>query len=125
MNSLKDSIRSIQSKARGSIVRSLSFLRNSEYLNSSPSITSAGDTKDLIVLEPMDLIFTIRAKEIEDLDPSLIIENKGEDGNLSPHFLYLNKFALSFLHFICQSFDVIIYSRLKTAILNHILGALK
>jgi len=118
VSSLKDSIRSIQSKSRGSIVKSLSFLRNPEYSGSSPSLTSAGDVKDMIVLEPVDIIFSITTSPIDDLELSTVVEYKGDNGEVCPYFVYLNKFAIKFLNFICKNFDVIIYSRIKLQFLK-------
>jgi len=122
VESLGDSIKTIQTKMRGSIGKSLPFQRNPDYSTSSPSLTSSGEARETIVLEPVDTVFTIRKTPIEDLQANLIFELKGEDGNPATNYLYFNKFALPFLIFICQNFDVILYSRLKTSILNQIVN---
>lgn len=81
--------------------------------------------KKVIVLEPEDLIFTIQNTEIAGQVPNLVFERVGEKGKMVTQYLYLNQSYKPFLLYLCQNFEVILYSRLKTGLLNQLLSQIK
>lgn len=78
-----------------------------------------------VVIELDDLIFTIRDKPIDDIPPNLVFEQKDETGNLKTSYLYFNQSYKPFLIFLCEKFEVIVYSRLKQNLLNQLLVQIK
>lgn len=93
---LKEDIHKLQKKLKSANLRLNSI---SKHLNDSSSQNEDNDflTPYTIVLEPMDLIFTIRHSELKDMVPNLVFEQKDSDGKVQTNYLYFNQSFKPFL----------------------------
>lgn len=109
-----------RNKAKTGALRLNSIMRR---LNDSSSQTDDNEMKiwKTIVLEPNDLIFTIRQEKIDDIFPNLVFEWKDSQGYIKTHYLYLNQSFKPFLIYLWSNFEVIIYSQLKISLLKQLL----
>lgn len=127
-NSLKNEIKQIQRKLRTGSLRLNSNHQLLQPEKDSSSRTDDNDStavKNTIVIEPEDLIFTLKTREIEGVVPNLVFEQKDKEGKRVTHYLYLNQSFKPFLKYLCSKFEVIIYSRMKTSLLSQLLSQIK
>ena len=125
---MKSDIKDIQKQMRNNVLRIPTIQRINPVERDSSSKTSdneASMSKKVIVLEPDNILFTIEDSEIPGLVPNLVFERAGENGQGINQFLYLNQSYKPFLLYICEKFEVVLYSRLKSGILNQLMGQIK
>ena len=122
---LKSDIRVIQKTIRQGLTKLGTVKRTRRNNTGGLSPTTAGEYKDTIVLEPEDLIFTIQNSRIPDLPPNLVYDIMNDYGETFTQYMYINRFAISFLKYICENFEVIIYSRIKISTLNQLMKQIK
>ena len=118
-------IRIIQKTIKQGLIKMGTIRRQPGQNNGYLSPTSVGDFKDTIVLEPEDLIFTIRDSMIPNRRPSLVFEMMNDNNKSVTQFMYMNQFSIPFLKSICEKYEVIIYSRIKKNILSQLLNQIK
>jgi hypothetical protein len=118
-------IRIIQKTIKQGLMKMGTIRRRTSQNSDALSPTSVGDFKDTIVLEPEDLIFTIRDSKIPNRRPSLVFEMVNDNKETVTQFMYMNQFSTPFLKSICEKFEVIIYSRIKKNILSQLLNQIK
>jgi hypothetical protein len=118
-------IRIIQKTIKQGLMKMGTIRRQPTHNDGSLSPTTVGDFKDTIVLEPEDLIFTIRDSQIPNMRPSLVFEMVDDNKETVTQFMYMNQFSIPFLKYICEKFEVIIYSRIKKNILSQLLAQIK
>jgi hypothetical protein len=102
-----------------------SIRKRSSQINEAVPPPTVGNFKDTIILEPEDLIFTIKDSEIPDVRPSLVFEMVNDDKETVTQYMYMNQFSIPFLKYICWKFEVIIYSRIKKNILCQLLNQIQ
>ena len=115
----------MQKKIKSNSIKQLFLLRELQDLGSNTDDSEDIQYKKTVVLEPEDLIFTILDNQIEGASPNLVFEQKDIDGNMATYYMYLNQSYKPFLHYLCQKFEVIIYSRIKIGLLNQIMNQIK
>lgn len=81
--------------------------------------------KKTVVLEPENLIFTLKEQKIEGVVPNLVFEQKNEQGKMITQHMYLNQSYKPFLIYLCKTYEVIIYSRIKIGLLNQLINQIK
>ena len=96
---LKSEIKKLQKKIKSANLRLNSIARQ---LNDSDSQTDDNDYKirKTVVLEPLDIIFTVQEHEVEGSTPNLIFEQKDTDGQVKTNYLYLNQSYKPFLKYL-------------------------
>lgn len=96
-----------------------------QMIHENGSATDASELytpRKTIVVEPEDLLFTIKDHEVKDETPTFVFEQKVPNSNeTQTQYLYLNPGFKGFLNFIWKHCEVIIYSRLKLNLLSQIL----
>ena len=122
---LKADIKRIQKKIRSSSIKVWLAMNAPQILASNTDDNEEIKHKKTVILEPEDIIFTIRDQEIEGSTPNLVFEQKNAEGKLITQYMYLNQSYKPFLIYIWKTFEVIIYSRLKTGLLNQLLTQIK
>lgn len=124
---LSQDIKKIHKQMRSNSMKISNHQRVLQVEKNSTSVTcnESVSLKKTLVIEPENLLFTIRDEEIPGVAPNLVFERQGKNGESITQYLYLNQSYKPFLIYICQKFEVVIYSRLKTSLLNQLLTQIK
>ena len=97
---LKSDIKKIQKRMRNKLTKLVSYQKMRTKSPSVMSNTTLGDCKGTIVIEPNDLIFTVKDCKMSEVEPHLVFETKNEEGEPVTQYMYLNTTAVPFLKFI-------------------------
>ena len=118
-------IKEIQKKIKSSSIKHLSLSRQPLDSGSNTDDNENIQYKKTIVLELEDLIFTILDHKVEGVNPNLVFEQRNEEGVMITQYMYMNQSYKPFLLYIWKTFEVIIYSRIKSGLLNQLLNQIK
>lgn len=118
-------IKKIQKKIRSTSIKQLTSIRQGYDSGSNTDNSEYLHMRKVVVLEPEDLIFTLTENKIDGIVPNLVFEQKNEFGEITTQHMYMNQSFKPFLIYLCKTYDVIIYSRIKVGLLNQLLNQVK
>lgn len=128
VNPLRYEIKQIQRQMRSGALKLAAQVRGSPTGQSSNCRTDDWEIpriKKTLVIEPENLIFTIKTEKLENVDPNLVYEEADSDGNPQLNYMYLTQSYQPFLKYIWEHFEVVVYSRLRSSLLTQLLGQIE